>query len=259
MIEQRTRDLAIALREAQRANAYKSEFLTGVSHELRTPLTTILGFARLLNDQFYGELNEKQQQYIGLICESGQHLLSLINDLLDLSRLDAGHTDLSYQVVSPVDICEQTLELLSQKAIEHSIHLHFKYQLPSDQQLVLLETRLVFQILVNLVSNALKFTPAGGEVEIHLTVLDRMLYFTVTDTGIGIPLDHQDRIFDPFYQVNNPARKRSDGTGLGLSLCKRFAELMSGTIEFESQEGVGSRFRLRLPFQPLELPPQLTA
>ncbi len=259
LVEQRTRDLAIALREAQLANTYKSEFLTGVSHELRTPLTTILGFARLLHEQFYGDLNEKQQQYIGLICESGQHLLNLINDLLDLSRLDAGHTDLSYQVASPVDLCEQTIELLSQKALEQSIHLHFKYQLPSHQQLVLLETRLVFQILVNLVSNALKFTPAGGEVEVYLTVLDHMLCFTVTDTGIGIPRDYQDRIFDPFYQVNNPARKRSDGTGLGLSLCKRFAELMSGAIEFESQEGVGSTFRLRLPFQPLEIPPQLTA
>jgi signal transduction histidine kinase len=167
-------------------------------------------------------------QYVNLIHTSGQHLLNLINDLLDLSKVEAGRMGLDLQAVSPVDLCEQVLMLMQERAIDRNITLTFENQLPDRIKTALLDNHKVYQILVNLVSNAIKFTPTQGHVNPRLS-LDKnsMLNFSVTDTGIGIPAEQQGKIFEAFYQVEHSMQRQTGGTGLGLALCRQFAKLMN--------------------------------
>ncbi|WP_416675483.1 GAF domain-containing sensor histidine kinase [Egbenema bharatensis] len=247
-VQQRTQELASTLLLAEAANQHKTEFLANVSHELRTPLTTILGFARLLHDQIHGSLTPKQMQYVNLIHTSGQHLLNLINDLLDLSKVEAGRMELDLQAVSPVDLCERVLMLMQERSHDRNITLTFENQLPDRIRSVLLDDRKVYQILVNLVSNAIKFTPTHGQVNLRLSLdKDSMLNFSVTDTGIGIPPEQQGKIFEAFYQVENSMQRQTGGTGLGLALCRQFAKLMNGSIRLESQVNQGSTFSVQIP------------
>jgi signal transduction histidine kinase len=247
-VKQRTQELASTLILAEAANQHKTEFLANVSHELRTPLTTILGFARLLHDQLHGKLNPKQLQYVNLIHTSGQHLLDLINDLLDLSKVEAGRMELDLQPVSPADICDRVLALMRERAYDKNIILTFENQLPDRLKTALLDDRKVYQILINLVSNAIKFTPAKGQVTLRLSLeRNSMLHFSVSDTGIGIPWEKQGKVFEAFYQVENSMQRQTGGTGLGLTLCRQFAKLMNGSIELESQLNRGSIFTVKIP------------
>ncbi|PSB15049.1 hypothetical protein C7B76_14655 [filamentous cyanobacterium CCP2] len=247
-VQQRTQELASTLVLAETANQQKTEFLANVSHELRTPLTTILGFARLLHDQIHGDLNPKQMQYVNLIHTSGQHLLNLINDLLDLSKVEAGRMELDLQSVSPVELCERVICLMRERAIGKNISLTFENHLPDRLKTALLDDRKMYQILVNLVSNAVKFTPAKGQVILRLSLeKTSMLNFSVIDTGIGIPLREQGKVFEAFYQVDNSMQRRAGGTGLGLALCRQFVKLMNGSIYLKSQEKQGSTFTVQIP------------
>jgi signal transduction histidine kinase len=247
-VKQRTQELASTLILAEAANQHKTEFLANISHELRTPLTTILGFARLLHDQIHGKLNPKQTQYVDLIHTSGQHLLDLINDLLDLSKVEAGRMELDLQPVAPADICDRVLALMRERADDKNITLTFENHLPNRLKTALLDDRKVYQILVNLVSNAIKFTPAKGQVILRLSLeRNSMLHFSVSDTGVGIPWDKQAKVFEAFYQVENSMQRQTGGTGLGLTLCRQFAKLMNGSIELESQLNRGSTFIVQIP------------
>jgi signal transduction histidine kinase len=261
-LHQRTQELASTLVLAEAANQHKTEFLASISHELRTPLTTILGFARLLRDRIHGDLNPKQMQYIDLIHSSGQHLLDLINDLLDLGKVEAGRMELDLQPVSPVDLCKRVIRLLQARAVDKNITLSFENRLPDRLKTALLDDRKMYQILVNLVSNAIKFTPAKGRVTLRLSLeKSSMLHFSVIDTGIGIPLEKQGKVFEAFYQVENAKQRQAGGTGLGLSLCRQFAKLMNGSIELESQVKQGSTFTVKIPLHanPIAQPSQMSA
>jgi len=206
-------DLASANRDLSQATRVKSEFLANMSHELRTPLNAILGFSGLLSEQTSGLMNDKQKRFLRNIQEAGEHLLELINDVLDLSRVEAGKLELRPEVLK-LD--------------------------------VLLDPTRVRQILFNLVSNAVKFTPGGGHVTLRSFIEGRELRFDVTDTGVGIPEEARERVFGVFERFHE-GRTEATGTGLGLALTKRLVEQMNGSISFESEEGKGTTFSVGLP------------
>jgi PAS domain S-box-containing protein len=238
--------------ELERSNRLKSDFLAHMSHELRTPLTAILGFSSVLEKQIFGLLNPKQSQYIGQIHRSGQHLLDLINDILDLSKIEAGQMELEIVPVDLAEVCTSAIELVSEAALVRQITIDHSglpnCLLPAD------ELRLR-QILINLLSNAIKFSHDHGRIGIRAEMDDRMVRLCVWDEGIGIPADQQSRLFQPFQQIESShsrsARsegKRSNiGTGLGLALSRRLVELHQGYITVESIADQGSRFTVHLP------------
>lgn len=246
------------------ASQMKSEFLASMSHELRTPLNSILGFADLLERQRRDPLTQTQVKQVKAIKRSGEHLLQLINDILDLSKIEAGKTELDLQSVIIHSLCNQCLRMVQPRADKKRIALSLEldYQVERAQ----LDERRVRQILINLLSNAIKFTPEEGKVKLSGTLRyghqlstesrpDRSpindstpyLCLEVSDTGIGIPKDKQGLLFRPFQQVDSSLTRRHEGTGLGLALTKRLAELHGGTISFESEENEGSIFRVWLP------------
>ncbi|MBE9028787.1 PAS domain-containing sensor histidine kinase [filamentous cyanobacterium LEGE 11480] len=238
--------------ELERSNKLKSDFLAHMSHELRTPLTSILGFSSVLEKQIFGKLNLKQGQYIGQIHRSGQHLLNLINDILDLSKIEAGQMELEIEPTDLRDVCESAIELVSEQARMRDITIDQtalkELQLPAD------ELRLR-QVLINLLTNAIKFSEDGGKIGVRTEKIDNMISLCVWDEGIGIPQNQQNRLFQPFQQI--PSRhsqnvrsqgKRSNiGTGLGLALSRRLVELHQGYITVESIEAEGSKFTVHLP------------
>lgn len=238
-------ELAAKNIELERVNRLKSEFLANMSHELRTPLTSILGFSSLLNQEIFGKLNEKQLLYTQQIHQSGQHLLNLINDVLDLSKVEAGQMTLDISQVSIPDLCREALSLVSAQARARQLVVHQVID-PNLTTLMADELR-VRQMLLNLLSNAIKFSHKGSEIGLEVKAQAGYLYLTVWDRGIGIPEDKQKLLFQPFQQVDGSLSRRHEGTGLGLALTRRLAELHQGTVEFESIEGKGSRFTIRLP------------
>lgn len=246
------------------ASQMKSEFLASMSHELRTPLNSILGFADLLERQRKDSLSENQLKQVKAIKRSGEHLLQLINDILDLSKIEAGKTELDLQTVVIHDLCNQCLRMVQPRADKKRIALSLEldYQIERAH----LDERRVRQILINLLSNAIKFTPEEGKVKLsgqlrygsqlleesrldHSPVNDSTPYLCleVSDTGIGIPKEKQALLFRPFQQLDSSLTRRHEGTGLGLALTKRLAELHGGTISVESEENQGSVFRVWLP------------
>jgi GAF domain-containing protein/anti-sigma regulatory factor (Ser/Thr protein kinase) len=230
--------------ELEVASRHKSEFLANMSHELRTPLNAIIGFSEVLSEGMFGEVSEKQAEYLRDILESGRHLLSLINDILDLSKIEAGRMELELNVFNLPQALDDALTLVRERATRRGIALHKAV----DPQLgaIQADERKVKQVLLNLLSNALKFTPEGGQIEVRAVPTDGAVEVSVKDTGIGIAPDDQEAVFEEFRQVGG-ADKKAEGTGLGLALCRKFVELHGGRIWVTSQVGAGSTFTFTLP------------
>jgi two-component system, NtrC family, sensor kinase len=229
-------EIADKSRQLEAASRHKSEFLANMSHELRTPLNAILGFSEVLAERMFGEVNEKQAEYLQDILSSGRHLLSLINDILDLSKVEAGRLELELGRFHLPTALDNALTLVRERASRHGITL---------TQTV--DERKVKQILLNLLSNAVKFTPEGGRVALSATAADGGIAIAVSDTGIGIAPEDQAAIFEEFRQVGREDARKQEGTGLGLTLAKKFVELHGGRISVQSQVGQGSTFSFTLP------------
>ena len=236
-------DLEAINRRLEEATQAKSEFLANMSHELRTPLNAILGFSELLREQLVAALSDRQMRYLNNIRDAGNHLLELINDVLDISKVEAGRIDLRFDTIGLTKLTEPVLTNARQEA--DSRHVHFTSRLPTDARVRVDPARLR-QVLFNLISNALKFTPAEGEVALVVATEGHDLLLSVRDTGIGIPADRHDRVFGTFERLNED-RSDAQGSGLGLALSKRLVELHGGAIYFQSAAGEGSTFHVRLP------------
>jgi signal transduction histidine kinase len=215
-----------------------------MSHELRTPLNAIIGFSEVLSERMFGELNEKQDEYLKDIHASGRHLLSLINDILDLSKIEAGRMELELTDFHLPAILDNALTFVRERAGRRGIALH----MTTDETLeyVRADERKIKQVLLNLLSNAIKFTPEGGRIEVAAKPVDGSVEVAVTDTGVGIAPADQEEIFEEFKQVGTPSKK-VEGTGLGLALSRRFIELHGGRIWVKSQIGAGSTFTFTIP------------
>jgi signal transduction histidine kinase len=239
------REIQAKGRELEAANRHKSEFLANVSHELRTPLNAIIGFSEVLQERLFGELNAKQAEYTDDILSSGRHLLSLINDILDLSKIEAGRMDLEVTTFYLPDAIENALLLVRERASRHGI----KLDRVIDERLgdFTGDERKVKQILVNLLTNAVKFTPEGGQIKVEAGLGDSAVIVSVRDTGIGVAKDDQEAIFEEFRQASGNYAQKREGTGLGLTLTKRFVEMHGGRIWVESEPGKGSTFTFTLP------------
>jgi two-component system, NtrC family, sensor kinase len=238
------REIADKSRQLEVASQHKSEFLANMSHELRTPLNAIIGFSEVLTEHMFGELNEKQEEYLKDIHASGQHLLSLINDILDLSKIEAGRMELEVADFDLPAAIDNALTLVRERAGRRGIALHQAV----DERLgaIRADERKLKQVLLNLLSNAIKFTPEGGRIEVRALPVDGSVEVSVTDTGVGIAPEDQEAVFEEFRQVGG-ADKKAEGTGLGLALSRKFVELHGGRIWVTSQVGVGSTFAFTLP------------
>lgn len=233
--------------QLERSSRHMSEFLSNMSHELRTPLTSILGFSSMLKQQIFGELNEKQSIYIRQIHRSGQYLLALINDILDLSKIEAGQMTLEHTGLSAIQLCEEAIDSVQQQSQLKQLSIRTQFE-TSIEDLWADEVR-VRQMILNLLSNAIKFSSDGGTIEVRSQQRDAQIWIEVQDYGIGIETEKQHLIFKPFQQVDNSIERRRQGTGLGLALTKHLAELHGGTVSFTSEMGVGSCFVLKLPIK----------
>jgi len=233
--------------QLQAANVAKSEFLAMMSHELRTPLNVILGFTEALHEKIYGDLNERQLKALKAVQKSGYHLLELITDLLDYANIDIGKLELDRSRVAVEFICQSSLASFEQK-IQNK---HLRTTLTIDPRLdtIHIDERRLRKILLNLFDNAIKFTPEHGEVGLTVEQDDARQHvrFMVSDTGIGIRLEDQERIFLPFVQLDSKLSRKYEGAGLGLALVKSFVTMLDGSITVESEPGKGSRFILTLP------------
>jgi len=239
------REIEDKSRQIEAANRHKSEFLANMSHELRTPLNAIIGFSEVLQERLFGELNDKQAEYTSDILTSGQHLLSLINEILDLSKVEAGRMELE---LAPFDLplaIDNARTFVRERAVKHGITL----DVDVDDRLgeYVGDERKIKQILLNLLSNAVKFTPEGGRISITANKTDNGAEISVSDTGIGIAPEDQPKIFEEFRQVGSDSTHKIEGTGLGLTLAKKFVELHGGKIWVESEVGKGSTFTFTLP------------
>ena len=237
-------EIADKSRQLEVASQHKSEFLANMSHELRTPLNAIIGFSEVLVDRMFGELNEKQDEYLKDIYASGQHLLSLINDILDLSKIEAGRMELELTNFDVRQAIANAVMLVRERAVRRGIALHER----SDERLgqITGDERKVKQVLLNLLSNAIKFTPEGGRIDVVAIPKDGLVEVSVRDTGAGIAPEDQEAVFEEFRQVG-AAEKKAEGTGLGLTLCRKFVELHGGRIWVQSQVDVGSTFTFTIP------------
>jgi signal transduction histidine kinase len=238
------REIEEKSRQLEAASQHKSEFLANMSHELRTPLNAIIGFSEVLTDRMFGDLNEKQEEYLKDIYASGTHLLSLINDILDLSKIEAGRMELELTDLHLPTALDNAMTLVRERAGRRSITL----QMTVDKRLgaVRADERKIRQVVLNLLSNAIKFTPEGGRIEVAAVPKDGFVEVSVSDTGVGIAPEDQERVFEEFRQVGT-AEKKAEGTGLGLTLCRKFVELHGGKIRVKSQLGVGSTFTFTIP------------
>lgn len=258
--------------QLEQANKAKSDFLANMSHELRTPLNAIIGFSEVLKDGLIGVLTEKQKDYVSDIFKSGQHLLSLINDILDLSKIEAGKMNLELEEVNLPILFESSLSIIKEKAQAHAIALGLEIDdILAD---AFVDTRKFKQIVYNLLSNAVKFTPDGGKVTVRAKKVSlpapieepefqmtgqngelignnpgEYIEFSVEDTGIGISAEDQKRLFQPFEQVDSSMGRKYEGTGLGLTMVRRLAELHGGAVELSSEVGQGSCFTVRIPYR----------
>jgi signal transduction histidine kinase len=237
-IQEKGRQLGIA-------NQHKSEFLANMSHELRTPLNAIIGFSEVLLERLFGDLNDKQDDYLKDIHSSGKHLLSLINDILDLSKIEAGRMDLDLSTFNVALALSNALTLVRERAQHHGIALMQEVD-PALGEIVA-DERKFKQILLNLLSNAVKFTPDGGRIDVSARLDDSHAMIAVRDTGIGIAAADQTAVFEEFRQVGSDYTKKHEGTGLGLALTRKFVELHGGTIRVDSEPGKGSTFTFTIP------------
>jgi signal transduction histidine kinase len=215
-----------------------------MSHELRTPLNAIIGFSEVLYEKMFGEINDKQAEYLADILESGRHLLSLINDILDLSKIEAGRMELEPSEFDLPSAIENTLILVRERAQRRAITL--RRTVDERVGTIRADERKVKQVLLNLLSNALKFTPEGGQIDVIAGVQDGVAEISVRDTGVGIAPEDQDAVFEEFRQVGM-ASKKVEGTGLGLAISRKFIELHGGKIWVKSEPGAGATFTFTLP------------
>jgi PAS domain S-box-containing protein len=246
-VQERTAELSRVNAELVRTNQLKNEFLATMSHELRTPLNVILGMSESLQEEFYGPLNNRQLSFLRMIKESGHHLLALINDMLDLSKIEAGILELDIDLISAESICQAVLQSIKQVAQKKRLKVSFMFT--THVTTIRADKRRLKQILINLLSNAVKFTPEDGEIglEVDGDTEQQMAHFTVWDTGIGIAQEDIKKLFQPFVQLDGSFSRKYGGAGLGLSLVYRMVEMHGGSVSVESDVGKGSRFTVSLP------------
>ena len=229
--------------ELETASRHKSEFLANMSHELRTPLNAVIGFSEVLQDRLFGDLNDKQAEYVADIHASGRHLLALINDILDLSKIEAGRMDLQITPFALSDLVQNSVALSRERATREGIALGL--EVDPDIGVIEADERMLKQVLFNLLSNALKFTPRGGHVAVNAHAVGDDVVVSVRDDGVGIAPADQARIFEEFQQVGTSHLQ--EGTGLGLAISRRFIELHGGSLRVESEPSHGSTFTFTLP------------
>jgi PAS domain S-box-containing protein len=248
-VEARTAELRVANEELARAARLKDEFLASMSHELRTPLNAILGMSEVLRSEIYGPLDEKQNKSVRVIEESGRHLLNLINDILDVAKIEAGKIELEIRPVSVDAVCRASLQFVRQEALKKRIAV--SSTVDTAVTIVEADERRLKQILINLLTNAVKFTPEGGEVGLEAMgdAENQLLHFSVWDTGIGIAREDVERLFKPFVQLDSSLSREYSGTGLGLALVRRLVEMHGGSVMVDSDVGKGSRFTVTLPWR----------
>ncbi|HAF09640.1 MAG TPA: hypothetical protein DCK98_06095 [Chloroflexi bacterium] len=244
-IQAKSAQLEGANHELAAASRHKSEFLANMSHELRTPLNAIIGFSDVLEQRLFGELNERQADYTRDIASSGRHLLDLVNEILDLSKVEAGRMELEPSEFALAETIRGALAFVRERAVGHRIALGA--DIPPDLGTVVADERKVRQVLLNLLSNAVKFTPDGGTIDVRAWRTPAEVQVSVRDTGIGIAPADQAKVFDEFQQVGKPSDRSREGTGLGLTLAKRFIELHGGRIWIESEVGTGTTFTFAIP------------
>jgi two-component system cell cycle sensor histidine kinase PleC len=247
-LAERTRDAKKAQFEAESATMAKSDFLANMSHELRTPLNSIIGFSEVLEDQLLGTLNESQRENVMYILKAGRHLLSLINDILDLSKVESGKMELDLESVSLRELLDASLVMQREKALRHGIKLDLQFE-PDHSIMIEADERKLKQIVFNLLSNAVKFTPDNGSVQVTLKEINgaQDIEISIRDTGIGIRQEDLPKLFKEFSQLSSPYDKQFEGTGLGLALTKKLVDLHGGRIWAESEFGKGSLFAFAIP------------
>jgi PAS domain S-box-containing protein len=252
-VVERTAELNRTNLELEHANRAKDEFLATMSHELRTPLTSILGLSESLLEQRRGSLNEHQQNSIQIIESSGSHLLELINDILDLSKIQAGKLEFFPQPISVEEICKASLAFVKAQAVKKSIDVSYENEASISR--IYADPRRLKQILVNLLINAVKFTPENGQVslQVHTDLEQELVQFSVIDTGIGIAPEDLQKLFQPFVQVQSSLNRQYEGTGLGLALIQKLTDLHGGSVQVESEVGKGSRFTINLAYKQDEI------
>ena len=241
-IAERTEGLGKGYQEMEVISRLKSEFLASISHELRTPLNSILGFSELLHDKTYGDLNEKQFEYVNYIHTSGKHLLELINDILDLAKVEAGKMEVKPEEFSVESTIKEVHSIVSPLSIRKNISV--EVDIGNGVSTIVADDKMFRQIMYNLLSNAIKFTNEGGCVKIRVVSNNYFLQVSVVDNGIGIKKEDMKQIFKEFKKIN---MGKQEGTGLGLVLVKRYIEVQGGNIRVESEYGKGSDFTFRLP------------
>jgi signal transduction histidine kinase len=242
-MEEKNREFEARL-DAESSNRAKSEFLANMSHELRTPLNSIIGFSEILTESNYGELNEKQTRYANNISSSGKHLLTIINDILDLSKIEADEMILNYEEVSDKKLIYEVVNILKPLASKNELSLEV---IRVEDIIIQADQSKLRQVMINLVGNSIKFTPAGGHVYLSTYIKNDLLHIQVEDTGIGISEKNQELLFEPFKQLDSSLCRQYDGTGLGLSLVRKLVEMHNGTVSVKSEEGKGSIFTIILP------------
>jgi len=251
-LRERTNEISRKNQQLEEASRMKNEFLANMSHELRTPLNAIIGFSESLKDGLMGNITETQCEYIEYIYTSGEHLLSLINDILDLSKIESGKMILELETVAINLLLQNSLNMVKGKALNH--HLTLKLDVHVDTPEIVADIRKLKQIVYNLLSNAVKFTPDGGTIILEAHRVGDMLEMAVTDTGIGIACEDQKKLFESFTQIDSVLSRQYQGTGLGLIMIKRLTELHSGSVGLESEVGKGARFWVRIPLRIPEHP-----
>jgi len=251
-VRERTLELEknqISLRESnlllESANRHKSEFLANMSHELRTPLNSIIGFSELLKEKIFGELNAKQSEYVKNIFNSGKHLLDLINDILDLSKIESGEIVVYREIISLNKVIQSCAAIVSERVKKNKLKLNVF--ISEGENLIYADERKMKQILLNLLTNAVKFTPEGGEILVQAESTEAGVKIVVKDSGIGIDPKDQERIFEEFKQVENNYTRKLEGTGLGLAIVKRLVDLQGGWLKLDSALGEGTSFTFFIP------------